>query len=161
MNLFTDIDKCTGCRACEAACSFRKKNAAQPSQSAITIIKREKDGIHVPMVCLQCETPLCMEVCPVNAMSRSADTGAVVLDEKKCIGCRICISSCPFGMMGFDDEKGISSKCDLCGGEPECEKFCPYGAVELIADDKLAIKKRKQTVSKLTLLLKAGRGESP
>ncbi len=150
MNLFIDIDKCTGCRVCEAACSFRKKNATQPSMSAITVAKWEKDGLNIPMVCFQCEKPICIEVCPVNALCRNSKTNAVVLDEKKCIGCRICVSSCPFGMMGFDDEKGVSSKCDLCDGKPECEKFCPYDAIELISDDKLAIKRRKQVVSKLS-----------
>ncbi|MEW6557322.1 MAG: hypothetical protein AB1349_08205 [Elusimicrobiota bacterium] len=49
----------------------------------------------------------------------------------------------------IDIEKGTPIKCDLCDGQPECERFCPYGAIELITDDKIANKKRKQVVSKL------------
>jgi len=54
-------------------------------------------------------------------------TGARVIDEEKCIGCRRCVEACPFSesMIVYNPEKNVCEKCDLCGGDPECVKQCP------------------------------------
>jgi len=146
MYLLIETDKCTGCRTCETFCSFRWKKEINPAVSAITIQKQEKEGVYIPVVCLQCRTPLCLEACAVNAISRDPRTGAVVINEEECVGCKACISACPFGGMGFDAERGVARKCDLCGGDPECIKGCPRNIIHLVREEKAGSIRKRQAL---------------
>jgi Fe-S-cluster-containing hydrogenase component 2 len=101
-------------------------------------------GIFIPLNCAQCEEPMCEQTCPLGAVSRNSDTGALEVDDDKCQGCKMCLLVCPLGGMGFSKTKGIAVKCDLCGGEPECVNFCPTGALEIIKDEQ-TIRIKKQT----------------
>lgn len=65
-----------------------------------------------------------MAVCPKEAIFRDAELARVAIDYDRCISCRLCISACPFGAMGFDAERQKVFKCDLCGGDPQCVRFC-------------------------------------
>ena len=76
----------------------------------------------IPVMCMQCESPSCMEVCPVGAISRN-ELGATIINQEKCIGCKMCMNACPLGNIGFNPETKQVHKCDLCGGEPKCAKF--------------------------------------
>ena len=73
--------------------------------------------------------------CPTSAYSRETSSGAIVLDMKKCIGCRYCQWNCPYDAPKFDDENKIITKCDLCsaglsqGRQPACSSGCPTGAL--------------------------------
>ncbi len=51
-------------------------------------------------------------------------SGAVVISESKCIRCLACVEACPFGAIHIGPDREIL-KCDLCGGEPVCAKYCP------------------------------------
>lgn len=123
-------DKCTACRTCEIACSFQHHTEINPSRSRIKVNIFHEDFFFYPSVCNQCDDAWCVNICPNHALSRDRNTGIVHVNEMRCVGCRMCIQACPFGAMGFDVEKGIAEKCDLCGGEPECVKNCFYGALE-------------------------------
>jgi len=101
--------------------------------------------------CLQCETALCLEVCPVNAITRDPKTSAVVVDREICLGCGMCVSACPFGYMHMDDALGKATKCDLCGGTPKCVQMCMAGALHFGSINSLAEHKRKQTDLRLGL----------
>ena len=79
--LVVDPDKCTGCKVCEMICSLHHENEINPTKSRIHIISWEDEGIDVPMICQQCGDAPCEAVCPVNAISRTADTGAMLIDE--------------------------------------------------------------------------------
>lgn len=112
------------------ACSVFHVQACNPAKSAVRIVKWERKGLDVPVVCQQCEEPACANICPVQAISRHADTGAMVVDEALCVGCRMCIVACPFGAISFDVDRRQVIKCDLCGGvEPWCVRFCEPGAL--------------------------------
>ena len=96
-------EKCTGCRACEIACSVAHVQASNPIKSAVRIVKRQrwpKTGYCVPVVCQQCEEPACANICPVQAISRNEETGANVVDADLCVGCQMCVAACPFGAQG-------------------------------------------------------------
>ena len=82
-----------------------------------------------------------MRVCPVNAIFKD-ENGARIIDYKKCIACKMCISACPLGNIAFDGTKVF--KCDLCAGEPNCALHCPTGAIEFKEAIPSAIIKRKE-----------------
>lgn len=122
-------DLCTGCRVCELVCSLVKENECNPRKSRIRVIKIDREGFDLPLFCQHCGEPLCREVCPVKALSRDPQTGAIILNPDLCIGCRSCTLACPFGHISFDSEAGICRKCDLCGGDPQCVRFCETKAL--------------------------------
>ena len=91
------------------------------------MVKKHSLGLSTPVVCLQCKKPPCSEACPVNAIGRESD-GVVKIDYDKCIGCEACVTECPFGVMMALPDKVV--KCELCGGDPQCVKYCITGAIE-------------------------------
>jgi formate dehydrogenase iron-sulfur subunit len=102
-------------------------------------------------VCKHCKNASCMEVCPTNALMRT-EYDTVYIQNDVCNGCRNCISACPYGVIGFNEEKGIAQKCTLCydrlqgGLQPACAKACPTESIKFgyvddlhkVADDRLA-----------------------
>jgi len=133
-------DKCVSCRTCELICSFTRAEAFSPQLSAVSVITYDKAMISVPIMCTQCEDAPCMRVCPVQAIYED-DQKTKIIDYKKCIGCKMCISACPLGNMAFDGKAVF--KCDLCGGDPQCAKFCPTGAIEYKEANPSSLVKRK------------------
>jgi len=127
--LMVDVEKCTGCRICELVCSLVHEGECNPLKSRIKIFKIEEEGIDMPCVCQHCETPLCRDVCPVGAIVIDLDTGSTVIKEDLCVGCRACTLVCPYGAITMDTSRGVMLMCDLCGGDPECVKFCLTDAI--------------------------------
>jgi carbon-monoxide dehydrogenase iron sulfur subunit len=142
--LYVNHDKCTGCRLCELVCAVSHDGISNPARSRIRVMKWEAEGLYVPMTCQQCQDAPCLNVCPVKAISQEADTGRVLVDYNVCIGCRSCVSVCPFGAMSFNTIDRRVLKCDLCDGNPQCVRFCEVKAVDFIeANDVSLIKQRK------------------
>lgn len=135
-------DKCTGCRSCELACSFVKHDSFNPKDSAISVLPYDEVGLQLPMTCLQCEDPHCMTVCMVDAITKDPKTGLVKVDHDICIGCKLCVSACPFGNMTYSFRLKQVIKCDLCDGTPQCVAICPSDAIEFKELDG-RLKKRK------------------
>jgi Fe-S-cluster-containing dehydrogenase component len=104
----------------------------QPSQPAMTL--------HFPRSCLHCETPACVTVCPTGASYKRAEDGIVLVDEDKCIGCKLCSWACPYGAREYSEVEGVMKKCTLCvdriynenlveaDREPACVQACPTRA---------------------------------
>ncbi len=121
---------CTGCRTCELACSMVKGNNGTLGHPRISIFQTgEKKNMQ--MTCLQCVDAACRKVCPTDALRRNEETGAIEVIASLCIGCSLCEAACPFGHIYFERESGLPLKCDLCGGNPTCVRFCPDKALEL------------------------------
>ena len=72
---------------------------------------------YVQWSCQHCIEPACVGVCPVTAITKLPN-GAVVINEKKCIGCRYCFQACPWKVPQFDFEKRVTRKCHLAITEP-------------------------------------------
>ncbi len=121
---------CTGCRTCELACSFTHMVDGKPGKSRIYPIDGGFKDLWVPVVCLQCEDPACMKACLVNAITRNEETGAMVLDNDRCVLCMACVAACPFGCTLPDEVNALVVKCDLCDGDPVCAHFCPTKALQ-------------------------------
>jgi len=81
-------------------------------------------GAEVPHLCAQCSNYPCVASCPVNALSVNETTGAVIVDNEKCIACGKCIEACPGKVPHLHPNRKHILICDLCGGDPECAKIC-------------------------------------
>jgi len=118
-------EKCTGCLACEKACSqvhFKTQNGGE--ESAIRIEK--KGDKFEATVCNHCG--LCIDMCPVQALKRTPK-GTVLLNKNICIGCQACVGFCPRGVMRRASARVEPFKCIACGS---CVRACPEGALELV-----------------------------
>lgn len=152
--LAIDPEKCTGCRLCETACSIFNEKTCIPERARIHVTKWENEGIYIPMVCQQCDIPICEIVCPVSAVKRDTDTQAVIIDEKLCVGCRLCVQFCPFGGISVSDTTQRIIKCDLCNGEPVCVKFCQPKALQYVDTTILNQRKRRVAAKRFSEYLK-------
>jgi len=96
--------------------------------------------LHFPRSCLHCETPACVTVCPTGASYKRAEDGIVLVDEDKCIGCKLCSWACPYGAREYSPVEGVMKKCTLCVDriynenldeaerQPACVQACPSRA---------------------------------
>ena len=126
-------ENCCGCRICEIVCAYQHFHANNPKKAAIRVFQRfPKPALNVPIVCRQCENPECVQACPEEALHQAED-GHIVVDEEKCVGCRICSNACPFNAIYFHEEISTPIICDLCGGDPTCVKWCPTLAIQLVS----------------------------
>lgn len=143
--ILTDTTKCIGCRECVIACK-RQNNLAPDlphrwdledglSARNWTSVLDLPGGKYVRKHCRHCLEPACVSACPVGAL-RKTDVGAVIYDGDKCMGCRYCMMSCPFGVPRYDWDQTVPyvRKCILCyqrlieGGQPACTEACPAQA---------------------------------
>lgn len=136
---------CIECKRCEVAC----KTAHSKSKDTVKALLYEQPApfsrIHVEgnlqlslaVNCRHCAQPKCVEGCISGAMKKDPVTGIVTSDPDKCVGCRTCVSMCPFGCVTVTEVNGrdIALKCDLCQGgdgqpgEPSCVAACPNRAL--------------------------------
>ncbi len=147
--ILNDVTKCIGCEECVAACQKLHKltpDVPPPrietatdglSSNRWTSIIRRPGGVFVKKQCRHCLEPACVSVCPVGALQKTPE-GPVIWDGDRCIGCRYCMMTCPYGVVRFTWDLAIPSirKCTLCydkirSGEinkPACVTACPKEA---------------------------------
>jgi len=123
--LNADSKKCSGCGACELACSKALFKVSDREKSAIRITDRDEGGFNIA-VCDQCGD--CVWMCSAMALS-IAPNGVVRLNRKACTGCLICIGECMRNYFFYNDEFQTPLKCSACG---ICVKTCPTGALKLV-----------------------------
>jgi len=136
-------EKCTGCRQCEMACSYENENMFNPAKSRIKVFEFHDQGRFAPYTCTQCADAWCVRACPVEAISVNQATGAKIVDESTCVGCKVCTIACPFGTINYNQDSGKVIKCDLCGGDPWCAKACPTGAITYVNADETGLEKMR------------------
>lgn len=100
-----DLRKCVGCHACTIACVAENK---LPPGVVYRPVLEEEIGTYpnvtrrfLPRPCMQCDNPPCVPVCPVNATYKRAD-GVIEINYEQCIGCRYCVTACPYAARTFD-----------------------------------------------------------
>ncbi len=138
--MYCDPKLCTGCRACELVCVGFHERVFNPKIARIRVVRSEPAS-DITITCHQCEDPPCVKVCPAGAI-RKLKSGLVEVIDARCVGCGVCAEACPFGAIWLHHERGKATKCDLCGGDPQCIKHCVPGALKLTAPEGVAIERR-------------------
>ena len=159
-NLYTEIAKCLACRSCEIACALEHSQSGDLFQAiaenpppAARVSVEAVAGAAIPLQCRHCEDAPCVTVCPTRALHRQMQDQPVLIDEERCIGCKLCVMVCPFGVIALRPEGKVALKCDLClnrveqGERPACVSACPTGALEFVSLDEVARRKRKQAAA--------------
>ena len=139
---------CVGCRLCEIYCvaaHSKSKDLIKAFKEEfprpVAKITVEDDGSKsFALQCRHCEEAECIEACMTGAMHRDEETGAVICDTDKCVGCWMCVMVCPYGAIQRATEgTHVASKCDLCAelGEPACVANCPNEALLYVEEESL------------------------
>ena len=132
-----DHARCTGCGICEAECVLIRENSFDFLRSRVRV-HRFEPPLDIVSLCAGCADAPCVSVCPPEAaaLSRDPRTGAILLNESKCIGCQACIKACAKDRSAVirisRDGKKALGLCDLCGGDPACVKACPEHCLSIV-----------------------------
>lgn len=131
-----DVGRCIGCQACLVACKTENQvpEGVYRLRIRTTVVGTYPDlkGEFRVEQCFHCENAPCTSVCPTGATYRTKE-GIVVVDAAKCIGCKACVTACPYSMR-FLNPDGYADKCTFCehrvaqGNVPACVETCPTGA---------------------------------
>ncbi|MBU0497572.1 MAG: 4Fe-4S dicluster domain-containing protein [Candidatus Thermoplasmatota archaeon] len=138
--LYVYPEKCTGCRECSLACSLTKFGECNPKKAAISVVRDEFNRYELPIICYQCDDPVCHKFCHQNAYF--IKDGVVLHNEDKCVGCRLCAVLCPYNAITTLNSEII--KCDLCDGDPQCVKYCSTQAIQYLEETDELEKRRKK-----------------
>jgi Fe-S-cluster-containing dehydrogenase component len=127
-----DTRKCIGCQSCTVACRIQNDLATELIYNPVVTVGPK--GIfpnvfmrHVPLLCMHCANTPCVDACPTKA-SQQREDGIVWVEQEKCVGCKACIMSCPYGARASHD--GVVWKCTFCkdrvdeGEKPHCVNTC-------------------------------------
>ncbi len=136
-----DLNTCVGCHACAIACV--NENRLEPGRFWRQIVTHnparapQVPTFHLSLACNHCLDAPCLRYCPALAIARDERTGAVLIHDDLCIGCRYCSWVCPYDAPRFNESHGVMGKCTLCshrladGLSPACVSLCPTGALRL------------------------------
>jgi len=167
-----DTVRCIGCKRCMSACKrwnglrVERDELITDRETSLTAnnwvvvnlridTKNRADKTYGHWACQHCMAPACAGVCPVRAITKMPE-GPVVVNEKKCIGCRYCYQACPYKVPQFDFVKRVTRKCTMCYDrtpllnymKPACVAACPVGALhfdykhEIIREAKRRVDRR-------------------
>ncbi len=134
-DIIVDAAKCTACMDCVGACKQAIAHEHQTIEPVARIrIKKAatEDGIHLPLLCKNCAEAPCAVACMTACRIRD-DSGWVTTDYNRCVGCWMCVMTCPFGVIETVHQEKLARKCDGCVSYeiPPCVAGCEPGALQV------------------------------
>jgi len=160
-----DLRRCIGCYNCAVSCKIGNNLpddiwwnrvltvGGGTIDTASGTYPNDLQMSHMPISCQHCENPACVKACPIGATYKREEDGVVMQDYDKCIGCRMCMVSCPYNARSFNWKKpehyvdhalgdadapqhqyNVVEKCTFCanrtarGDVPVCMELCPARA---------------------------------
>jgi formate dehydrogenase iron-sulfur subunit len=167
--ILVDTSKCTGCKACTAACkewndlpaerttlvkSYQSTKDFTPTTYTYITFEEKYENSKLQWLfrkaqCFHCSEPACLKACTSNAISKT-DYGFVVIDRDKCIGCGYCVENCPFSVPKVDKVANKAYKCTGCADrvendlKPACVSTCQPGALDYGDMDAMMDKAKKR-----------------
>jgi Fe-S-cluster-containing dehydrogenase component/DMSO reductase anchor subunit len=150
-----ELDSCTGCKSCVAACRSLNGLDADESWRRVGGLYGLDEGEPVQQTvttaCHHCVDPACLSGCPVDAYEKDPFTGIVSHLDDQCIGCRYCTLMCPYEVPRYSQSRGIVRKCDMCAGRlaegeaPACVQACPTAAIRIAVVDVAVVRAEAAT----------------
>ncbi|MCD8316745.1 MAG: 4Fe-4S dicluster domain-containing protein [Eggerthellaceae bacterium] len=169
-----DLRRCIGCQSCTVACRTWNELPLDIIYNPVTTngVEGEFPNVHInwlPLMCMHCQNPPCVPCCPTGASQQDED-GTVWVDYAKCMGCKVCVNACPYGMRDVSHMvprlEGYVRKCTFCrerrseepGSLPYCVQTCHqkariFGDIE---DPDSEVSKLLNSVSSFRLLEEFG-----
>jgi formate dehydrogenase iron-sulfur subunit len=163
-----DTARCIGCKRCMSACkrwnqleverdeliTDKETDLTANNWTVVNLLIDAKNRLrktYIHWACQHCIQPACAGVCPVRAITKLPE-GPVVINEKKCIGCRYCFQACPFKVPRFDFGKRVTRKCHMCYNrfgllnymKPACVAACPVGALHFDYKDEIILEAKRR-----------------
>jgi carbon-monoxide dehydrogenase iron sulfur subunit len=132
---------CVGCGLCEVHCAtvhseypeniWKAHRLADKRPIARLFVERNATA-SLSVQCRHCDEPACVYACITGAITKESETGLVLINEDKCVGCSTCLVACPYGLIKIDPCQKVSLKCDMCkdiAQTPVCVTRCPNEAL--------------------------------
>ncbi len=163
-----DTVRCIGCKRCMSACkrwnklkverdeliTDRETDLTANNWVVVNLLidsKNRSSKTYSHVACQHCIQPACAGVCPVKAITK-LPMGPVVINEKKCIGCRYCFQACPYKVPRFDFEKRVTRKCHMCYDrtpllnymKPACVAACPVAALHFDYKEEIILEAKRR-----------------
>ena len=128
-----DKNRCVGCQNCQLVCSGSWRKVFNPLKANLRVEQDECYGPFSMHICRQEADAECVKACPRGALSIEQEKGFVRFDEKKCDGCQLCVTACPYEAIFIHAEDPYIFKCDLCKGGKfqQCVAACPRDALQI------------------------------
>lgn len=160
--IVVDVEKCLACRSCQVQCAVEHSRARElvaairerPAPRARVRVEAV-DGLAVPLQCRHCADAPCVRVCPSRALEKAGPDDPVSVVNERCIGCRLCVLACPFGLIDMDESGNAVVNCDLCVERlkrdrlPACVEGCPTKALRFMDLKDVSSEKRMKYLTSI------------